>query len=361
MSIRSGSNGNLPIYGKNFIHEEAQARLQEVVRPARDQVNNATAVDRYDASIFVPCKSSAICTCKQASLEQFDREEMGTAPNATHSEQTVGGIGNEFEVDWAKPLFGEQAEQTGFDDADIEDFEVETNSFGDDAITSTIDDAVDCGICYRQGYVPSFTQVGATRITLATHNMHDCKDYLINMHELPFTLNKQHKFSYVEYEILVPRFYKKLFYGIKNNHELLNEKLWFQTDKGWQPLTKSDIDANRGRKILIRIHAEKFTHVVVSFDFGTDVFVNCQQLNIVTDWTKFQAIGNISMTLPPHIVSKVEANSLIVIPQRNIVCKVNDLNQLKVSTGSAMDWTVSTRVLQPVESMTQINRLFLLV
>lgn len=349
MSIQKGLPQIRRVHGKNYTHKQAQARLDEAVVPYQQIGLNALKVDSHEVLVYLKNMSSRICTCKQVQdvVTEMDLE-IAEAPK-------YHGIAEQQEitVDWGRPLFGEPGEAQRHEDAaTYDEFElVDEPSTVQPAI---IESSNDCGICYRSGFVPGFEQYGKTRFVLTTHDVVDSNSVTIDRAVNPHVFQRLHPNGWILFSITVPKYFKSIMYSVRNGYEILNEQLWFNQ----VPLTLSDAKANAGRVIHIRVKAEEFTHVDITFDLGTDpIFANIAQMSKMTDWTLFETIGNLNVILPMTI-PELPVGSVIILPSKNMGLRITDVPQLRTAKGHNLDWACTTRVMQPQEPLKSIHKGF---
>jgi hypothetical protein len=108
---------------------------------------------------------------------------------------------------------------------------------------------------------------------------------------------------------------------------------------------------------LLRVTAESFTHLVVCFDIGVDTRISLAQLSRTTDWTLFDTVGSLEVSLPIWI-PEVQTGDVIVIPERDLSLKVTDVPSLRTARGQPLDWRATVRVLQPQEPLKWIAKGF---
>jgi hypothetical protein len=342
-----GLPSNRRVHAKNYIQEESNKRFGEVVVPYQRQGLNALGVDSYEVLLFLKKPSTQVCTCRQIQLET---ELGGTDTVVTHT-----GVAetNEIVIDWRRPLFGEPNEArfeeddgTGLDDYEFDD--TTTNPQPNQLLESS----ADCGICYRFGFVPGFTQYGKHRMLFTTHDLVDQQHYTIDRNSGPHVFQRLHPSGWVEFEFTVPKYFKTVQYSIRNNHELLDNVLTAPTGV----FDLNLLNQSRGQKVRARVNAEYFTHLVITFDLGTEpILANIAQLNKVTDWTMFNTIGNLNVILP-MTVPELPTGSYIVVPKIGMCLVVTDVTYLRVADQRNLDWSVNTRVSQPQESQLRIHK-----
>lgn len=354
MAIKRGNPNIRRVHAGNYIQEQAQRRLDEAVKPAQQKGLNALGVDNHTILLYLKQMSTTVCSCREVQQDIVEMDVRDESP------VQIAGIGQEtgteINIDWSRPLFGESGEVV----TDIEDMSGANDyDFVDDAqqptaVNHVIESSPDCGICYRSGFVPGFEQYGQVRYVLTTHNMVNENAYNIDRTEQPHMFHKLAATGWIEFEIKVPKYFKSVKYSVRNNHDLLNEKLFI----GNQPLCLDDLKAFAGQTLPIRVRAETFTHAVVVFDLGSDPIVaNIAQLSKLTDWTQFETIGNLGVILPMTI-KELPVGSFIIVPDKYIGLKVTDVQYLRTSKNHNLDWNVTTRVAQPMESWKSIHKSF---
>lgn len=334
------------IHAKNYIQQEADLRLKEVVQPYQQQGLNALGVDSYEVLLYLKKMTTTACTCK---------EIQTTVPDIGDSETPVVRVGinqtQEISINWKRPLFGEHQDADSAQDADeLEDYE-----FDDGVIPHSnqlMESTADCGICYRTGFVPSHELYGKHRVVLTTHNVVGTASYTIDRGRAPHVFERLHRDGYIEFELAVPKYFKSVSYSIRNNTQITDSVPYLPAG----PLSLQFLKLSGGQKAIIRVNAEEFTHVVFTFDLGTDpVYANIAQLSRATDWTMFSTIGNLNVILPMTI-PEMTNGSIIVVPKVGLVLTTTDTTYLRTADGSNLDWSINTRVAQPQESTTRIAK-----
>ena len=337
------------IHAKNFIQDEADKRLHEVVVPYQQQGLNALGVDYHNVLFYLKKPSTQSCTCREIQTETT----LGQSANTVARKEGISEV-HEISVDWRKPLFGEPNEQR-FDEVD--DKELNDYDFDDSEVphaNQLIESSVECGICYRHGYLPGFEQYGKQRVVFTTHDLANSYGYTINRSVGPHVFERLHQAGWVEFDLFVPKYFVSASFSIRNNVQILDNVLSLAAG----PLGLDTLNQSRGTTIRVRVCAEYFTHLVVVFDLGTSpIHANIAQLSKATDWTLFSTIGNLNVFLPMTI-PEVTNGSFIVVPKINLALIVTDVTFLRVATGQNLDWSVNTRVSQPQEPVTKIHKMF---
>ena len=324
----------------NYIQDKARLRAEECIKTYQNQGNNAIGVDSFKTLYYKKVWSTTVCTCKETK-------------QSTSIEQPLNhdaGYGTDYE--FSRPLFSEPAFATSADfepastflkdtDLDIpldeeDSSTVSTNLFGSD---------IDCGICYRTGFVPAYSRYGAVRTVFTTHNIETLNSYHIDMYQQPHRMNKLDDNGKVCFMLFVPKYYNSVRALVKYGHDAVDECLYIDG----VPIDRTLLDAFRGRNVLIEVDAQSFTHVVFEFDLGINFYVNFSQLSRNLDWSNFSTVGSMTAVIPAT-VSEVTTEDYLFIPDRNLMFKVTDIPYIRLTTEQNLAWTVTVRCLQPQES-----------
>ena len=354
MTIQRGLPSNRRVHAKNYIQEQANARLEESVKPYQQQGLNALGVDFHEVYVYLKSMSSRVCTCKQS---QSVITEMDIATPELPKYKGVAQS-TEVTIQWNKPLFGEpnEAKFDGNGDYDEFAFDEELPSSKNPSLIdkSVIESSADCGVCFRTGFVPGFEQYGRTRNIFTTQDIVDQNAFNIDRSVAPHSFNRLAATGWVMFALPIPKYFKAVTYSVRDGYEILNEQLW----NNMAALTLADLRANAGRTMMIKVKAKRFTHVDITFDLGTDsIHANIAQLTKVTDWTTFVTIGNLNVILPMTI-PELPVGSFIYLPKKSMGLRVTDVPHLRTANGHNLDWSVNTRVLQPQEPLLGVSKGF---
>lgn len=353
MTIKRGLSNIRRVHGKNFIHAKADARLNEVIASQQSIGQNALGVDYHEVYLYIKSMSSRVCTCREI---QTVVNEMSISDT---SAPKFSGIGREQEIslDWNRPLFGERFQIYETDDEQAPDDSMYELDDERSVINHTVESSPDCGICYRTGFVPGFEQYGKMRHVFTTHDVVDMSGTTIDRSMQPHQFECLTPKSFVAFELRVPKYFKDMQFSVRNNLEQLSERLMYNDHY----LTLQDLRDNCGKTVIIHARAAVFTHVVIVFDLGSDpIRANIAQISKITDWTQFEAIGNLNVVLPMTI-PELPVGSLIYVPRTNLGLRITDVQYLRVARGANIDWSCSTRVMQPMESTKLIAKGFKLL
>lgn len=347
-------------HSKNYISKQADARLNEAVRPYQEQGLRALEVDSFEIKYYAFTRSTTICSCKQTELIP---ERVNVSPDVplTLLKQDDPISDQEITIDYSRPLFGQRGEALTLDD-DTSDLDLaidESNEYTQGkVIDSVLSSSPDCGICYRTGYLPGYEAYGFERKLFTTRSIEDVYGYNIDVTTTPHTIEcTDYSGGFVEFKFEVPKYFKDVKFSVRDNHEILSDALYTSLGKT-DPLTFAELKNNAGKTLAFRVYADKFTHVVLEFDLGTSpILANLAQYSRTLDWTLFETLGNLNVILPMTI-QNVQSNDAIFIPKRNIMLKITDVPYLRTSQDKNLDWAVTTRVLQPVETLKYITKGF---
>lgn len=357
MQAKRGTRTNRRVNARNFIHEEAQRRLDETVAAANTQYKNSLFVNAVHIDLYQLGAKSRPCTCEKTEvlpeLSDIGGEE---AVLPTHTEGTDTSIG----IGLQDNFFGQSAEQD-YNDAVLDAIDdTGYTNFHDDSINGSIDhtEAVfsgqntRCGICYRTGRQPGFVAYGKQRTLLTTYDIQDVGSYFINRTKAPHTFEKQHREGFVEFAVKVPKYFKLLTWSIRDNTDLIEGARLYTRDN--EVLTSQILRANAGKTLAIRIRESEFTHVSLEFDMGQELRANISAETSTLDYTKLDATASINIVIPPE-VPNVSSGDIVVIKDRKLVLKLSDRSPRQTSTQRIMGWESQARVLQPTESEKRIH------
>lgn len=358
---------------KNFTHERAQKRLNEALPIFQNQIENALNVDKVSAVIAKRLRTGRFCTCSkhldQGSVANLDTELQDLEGN--HVEMPVPSVhadGNRVNVKidlGPDSLFGEgrveQKEVRLTKHIELGDLVREEQSamveehgvhLFDDSMT--MGTGVDCGICYREGRQPAFEFTNYRQALLTTYDMIEISGYSLDQ-STPTNFVQEHKDGYVMFEILVPKYFIAASYSVRDNTNVLGSVNRFYVGDTNVALKLSDLDAHRGRSIKISVrNVITFTHAILMFQLNTDsIQANISQENEVLNYEQEVTIGDISVVLPAR-VGLFRSEDFIIVPERNLVLKVNDNPRKSTADRQVWEWMANTRAVQRSEAQHNI-------
>ncbi len=217
---------------------------------------------------------------------------------------------------------------------------------------------VDCGVCYRTGHQPAYKAYGKQRYLFTNYDMQEADGYFVNTTKAPHTMEK-HEVSapgFVRFSTIVPKYFKTVTVSVRDNLiYLVGDKL-LRMDG--EPLTASDFKDKAGREISFLCQAAQFTHIVIEFDLDIPrLRTNISGEQRALDYDRLTTLSDITMILPPSI-AEVEPGDVMILKKRNLALKVRDADRKSTADKRRLEWSVSTRVLQPTEALRNIARGF---
>jgi len=367
MAIRDGRGSNRR-HGHNYIGKQADARLQEIIKPAQERGLNALNVDSFEVLYYRRADSSVACSCQKSDApDMMDHSEVDANNNLPANIQPVIDLGDEqIVIEHHANLFGTRSTTGDYSDFDSDPGSAGAN-FDDEEVIEDDDSArsssnlfamsTDCGVCYRNGMLPAYELYGHDRKVLTNAVIDNTYGYNLDKTTAPHCFNMlDPDEGFVDFVIDVPKYFQRMRYSVRNDKRHLADEMLYIPTASFQPLTLSAVRASAGKSMVIRVRTEQFTHVVIDFDLGVDpVFAGLAQDTKATDWTMFDTLGTLSMILPMTIGS-VETSDVIYVPKRGYTFKVSDVTYLRTARNKNMDWQVQARVLQPQEGLKDIYK-----
>lgn len=347
MPIKRGNVYKERSGAKNFIHEEAQRRLNETVRPFNSQVINALNVDAVECNYYsVNDKTGRPCSCQKQGIVHSHAEQG----NNVAIEVPEDDNGNSFFSMVLQDGFGEPAEKHVIDvsgempipstEADFEEGMLSGNS-------------VNCGICHRIGFQPAYQLYGKQRTLLTHFDIEEMRGFQVEYSEQPHRMKRVTDDGYVEYKINVPANFKAVFCRVYENHAHVPI---LPTLRNGMPVDLLFFKQCAGHETVIRVH-RNHTHVVFEFDLGLPPLkVNISGEQKTIDYDRMETMSDITVVLPPTI-TEVNAKDIIIVPDRRLALKVNDKERKITADKRLLEWVVQTRVLQPTEQIRRIGDL----
>lgn len=371
MRITRGIAKNTRKNAKNFIHKQAQKRLDEAVEPFNKQVTNSLQVNAVDVELYNINMTGKPCTCCKiqhdprvdAVIPTIPTPEQNNSQGVTikHKNTLFGGnraekmyntssttidvSGNNMEIDYDIPNA-------------LLDLEEEDDGYVlEDSILSGSN--VDCGICYRTGFQPGYTAYNKQQALFTTWDIEENKGYFIDKTAAPNAFVKQaEKEGYIAFVLTVPLQFKGCKYSIRNNNEILDDAPYLAKEMKYpgERITLALLKHYAGHSVIVKVKATKFTHIVFEFDFGMPVLKgNIGAETHVIDFTKYESLGSFPLVLPPS-VHRINPMDMVFIPSRNIVLRVTDKEQKMTATKRRLEWMVNTRFVQKVETVRNLKR-----
>lgn len=356
MAVKRGTSYRTRANARNFTHDEAQRRLDETVKPFNKQVVNALNVDYVECSYFlVQDRTGRPCSCQK---QKVDREDTATnVPVSIPSPRKGDGL---FDITLQDVDFmgeKESAQRTVIDvSGDSQNIESKSGvgnneSLFEDGIFGA--NSVDCGICHRVGFQPGYQSYGKQRTLLTHFDILAVHGVMIDRAEAPHLMRKSIPDGYVEYPVKVPKLFKSVRFRIYEGHAPVPA---IPTLRNGQPIDLLFFQQCAGHETVIRVPANH-THVVIEFDLGLPplkINISGEQKSI--DYERLETMSDITVVIPPT-VSEVNSRDIIIIPERRLALRVTDKERKITSTKRLLEWSVTTRVLQPTEKLKRLDDL----
>jgi hypothetical protein len=345
MAYKRGTN-TLQRHGTNYTQDQANARLKEVVKATQQKGINALGVDWFNVLFYYRVETTTLCTCQQTQI--IPQHNTSLIPNLVKPKSLVD---SDISIDFMKPLFGQTGDALNNDDyTEDDDFAIDEGRFRN-SVDSMFSTNSNCGICYRNGVLPSYCLYGQQRHIYTTLNYEDAVGYTTDYSSCPHKFIKLDMVNgYIRFGLEIPKYVKEFRYSIRNNGDILKDLLYYNN----RPLAFSDIKSNRF--IQFDIRSEEFSHVVIELDSGSDsIHANIAQMSRTLDWTMMDTLASLNVTLPMTI-RDVPSSSIIYVPERNITLRITDVPYLRTSKDENIDWNLSTRVVQPQELIKYIHK-----
>lgn len=368
MAIKRGTNSISRTHARNYTHELAQKRLEETVAPFVNQVENSLKVDSVEIDYYhIQQKVGVPCTCEKCAVQpimQHDDRDTNVQPVIPMKDSDSSGIQMQFQDD---DIFGDDLAEKIYNDDDdrildvsgdrthISEYapeEPEGNERFSDGLMNG--GSVNCGVCYRTGFQPPFKAYGKQRYLFTNYQIDGIDGYFVNTTKAPHTIEKaaMGMSGYVLFRTIIPKYFKTVTVSIRENLFLLLGQKLFRTDG--EPLTVGDMREHAGREMPFLVKADSFTHVVIEFEMEVPrLFANISGEHSALDYDRLTTISDITVILPPSL-SQIEPGDILIIKKRNLALKVRDKEPKMTANRRLLEWSVSTRVLQPTEPMRNI-------
>ena len=104
----------------------------------------------------------------------------------------------------------------------VDELDTNINEFGESTLYHTIQSSEDCDICLRTGYVPGFELYGHNHNVLTTYDIVDILGFTITPDKPARLLKVAEKEGYVDFELIVPKYFSYIKYSVRDNHHILD-------------------------------------------------------------------------------------------------------------------------------------------
>lgn len=367
---------------KNFTHERAQKRLDEALPIFKQQIENALQVDKVQAIIAKRIRASRYCTCCKRPVDPDSPNNIDTTLLDIEGEEgemviqdvvqpIAGAPKKTVKIDLGSDsIFGSDLTQKNNENPDnnnrielgdfikerkevVRETATETPLEFDDLVT--MGNGVECGICFREGREPPFEFTNYRQSLMTSLDVREIYGFYLDDGTPRNMVNTDKAEGYVMFEVLVPKYFIDVSYSIRNNTEVLPSRAQLYLGNTKTPLRKEHLDAHRGRSITVCVrNIATFTHAVLMFKLSEDsIQANISQENEMINYENEVTIGDITVVLPSR-VGLFRSEDFIIIPERNLVLKVNDNPRKSTADRQVWEWMATTRAVQRSEATSNI-------
>lgn len=345
---------------KNSETARVQKRLESVIEPMRDKVNNSLRVDSTPAIVFKRTRTGLPCSCTKFDVD-VNSEDDGTMATVKDAKTMTS-----FSIHSANnKMFGGML--TSFDGVDkdtvnktsssiVELADMASDPNGGDSIDYSLTAVAGtnrmCGICYGQGFQPAYQPANWHYNLITHHHIKQIEGYMINPGRQPAYIEQVREDGFVVMDVTVPKFFKEFKYSIRNDGKVLgpNYKLFVEESGGLVPMTNDHLNTARGGSIEVVVQGiPEFTHIVVMFDLGIEpIHVNMSEEQNILNYDQELTVGDLTLVLSSN-VGNIQSEDLIVLPEKGYVIKANAAPKRRTAKGEHWEWVVTGRVVQRKE------------
>lgn len=355
---------------KNYPTAPAQQRLDEHLLTVRDQLENALSIDSVEVIVFKRVRAGTPCVCSKhhVSLEstatggdfegynaEREQETGEIARPATNLGRVAFDIGDsdvfgegvvENSVTRSREIeLGSMPQQNRVIDGQ------ERQLYGQEVfLPGDLEGGSEqCGICYNEGYAPAFEALNYSYCPLTEREIAAISGYWSDSSTTPRTLKQQSENAFVDFEITVPKYFISATYSVRNNLEVYNGSVRLYTANNL-PLTLAELNANRGKNMLVRVrNVREFTHVVLVFKLNDyQIRANLSTENEMINYENEVTIGDMNVILSGRAGS-IRSEDMLVIPKRNLVLKINGAPRRSTAEKHIWQWVLTARAVQRSE------------
>lgn len=343
---------------RNFNQEEARKRLVDEVAIAYNQVQrNSVFVHGTPVRYFSKLQRGLPCSC---TVKQVDPLSAGAMPRL--SEESTSGVS--FSFDYADQMIGQQG--SSVDSLFEDDQTVLEQPPGEDVnsmpqhmvVEGLFDNGIDCGICFRTRIVGAFEEVNSFRQVFTHYHLIDSQGYTRNDERTPSSIYSEDiQDCYAVFEAIVPKYYSGIEFQVWNNTDLLDTvDLHLE---GGGSIAGMHFKAAAGGRVRFQIDGvQEFTHIVLNFRLPVNQLIaDFPQDNATMDYNQMKTLSQ-STAVIPNTVPRADQDDVIVKLNPNGTPKeawtVTDTNYFRLEDGYQMGWTLTTRTVQPDESLSKL-------
>lgn len=365
--INSGKSRTSYKRHKTYEGERVQKRLDSVIEVVQSKVEQALAVDSTKVIIFKKAKFGLVCSCNRVENDFEDLLEGGIKSVVRENDGESRGAGVSIKSSGSTMFGGKGKGAIALDDmissgaqATLDAADMMSDG-GEEDIRYDGGNNVNCGICYRQGVQPGYQSTGYIYNVMTHHHTQKLSGYNEDQSTAPTTFKAVKKGAYVDFETLVPKYFKSAKYSIRINEVVLppSVKLFAVINGKETALTLDLLNKKKGQNIIVRVKdVEVFTHAILIFDLGVaDVNCNISEEQNALNYDQELTVGNITVVLPAR-VGMIEPEDILVLPFKRYVLKVTEAPKKRDSKNRSWEWVVTTRPVQRKELQYNINKGF---
>ena len=370
MAIKSGRGNIRQKHWRNSHTNEVQKRIDSVLDPFRDRINNSLKVDSLEIIIYKRVRLGLPCSC--SIYEDEGIVNLGDSPSIAQQVLTPSNKGRYADVeikDVGTGMFGGKSNTIAVNDRiqpkvrSIELSMMVPEQTASSMLEEHADNGLDssplgnnenCGICLMQGVVPSYVPVGYTQFMFTHHHVEHASGYNLNRGFHPYLFEQFLDKGFVRFELNVPKHWTEVEYSIRNNLTMTSYHFY----KDGALLTKAMLDAHRGKTIKLEVRAPSFTHAVISFNLGSNpIMANMSDEQNVINYDQELTVGDLNLVFPVS-VGMMNPEDYIYIKKRNYVVKLNAVTKKRTANGQFWEWSVGSRTVQRKDAAFNIHRGF---
>lgn len=329
------------IQARNFVQEEAEKRMKEIVSAAQQQSSNAIFVHATPILYFMKVESNLICPCRERVVvsDQLPFDVPGTSKTFIDIDATTSLFGS-FQA--SKDILGEMM------DDDLVNPDMPSNQV---TMPSIFGNATECPICFRTGTIPGYELVGHYRQVLCY-----CEDslgyYLDSSKSVPLYSVDNQEQGYVEFKLNVPLIFSEVKIGVYALRENVTSLAGLKI--GNQPLDVGLLEQLKGQTVRLRISKVSFTHAVFQFKTSdTPVLADFPQDQKPQDYNLFDTTQPSQVVMDKTVPDVNNSDLLVKIPYATL-WKVSDFEYLRLRDRTVIGWSLNARIVQKDEIFNKI-------
>lgn len=328
------------IVARNFIYEEAQRRMSEIVGAAQQISTNSVFVHATPILYFAQANTGTKCSCREKVM-QINKIPVSTP----------GTPNSNIELDLTTPLFGgfqsAGSVASELQDDDLIDSSDESPNSGKMTINALFGNSTECPICFRIGSIPGFQPLGYNRQVFSTVNCYDSYGYFVDSSNSVSNYVIDDKVEgYVEFTLQVPLIFHAMAYAVLDMKNIVRTA---NITSFGEPLTTAVIDSYRGKSLAIRISGESFTHCIFQFKISNKQYLaDFPQDQRPKDYAIFDSTQPVQIVMDKSVPT-ITNGDIIYKSEYKTFWKVTDFDYLRMHYKTVIGWNLSARLVQADE------------